>query len=211
LPETLMNFIASLGWNDGTEQEIFTRDELIEKFSLEHVQRSGARFDEKRLEWMNGQHIRLLSIDDLYLRVANFWPESATNADEAKKKQILGLVQDRMKTLKDLGTLTDYFFTEPTADWSLLESNKQLSKLSQQDINSLLTQSISALETSEFDPESVQNTLNTLLETTGQKPGILFSLIRLAVSWAPFSPALNETLAVLGKETTLRRLQSAIR
>jgi glutamyl-tRNA synthetase len=211
LPETLMNFIASLGWNDGTEQEIFTRNELIEKFSLEHVQRSGARFDEKRLEWMNGQHIRLLSLDDLYTRAANFWPASAADADESEKKNILALVQDRLKTLKDLATLTDYFFTEPTPDWSLLESNKQLSTLSQDEINSLLTQSVSALETSEFNPESIQNTLNELLETTGQKPGILFSLIRLAVSWAPFSPALNETLAALGKETTLRRLQSAIR
>jgi glutamyl-tRNA synthetase len=211
LPETLMNFIASLGWNDGTEQEIFTRDEIVEKFSLDHVQRSGARFDEKRLEWMNGQHIRMLSLEDLYARAANFWPASAANADESEKKKILSLVQDRLKTLKDLATLTDYFFTEPTPDWSLLESNKQLSKLSQEDINMLLTQSISALETSEFDADSIQNTLNSLLETTGQKPGILFSLIRLAVSWAPFSPALNDTLEALGKETVLKRLKTAIR
>lgn len=211
LPETMVNFIASLGWNDGTEQEIFTVAELVAKFSLDHVQHSGARFDEKRLEWMNGQHIRMLPSDDLYKRVADFWPDSAATADESKKREILAMVQDRLKTLKDLATLTNYFFIEPTPDWALLESNKQLSKLSQEDINSLLTESISALETSEFDTESIQNTLNTLLETTGQKPGILFSLIRLAVSWAPFSPALNETLTALGKETTLRRLQSAIR
>lgn len=210
LPETMINFIASLGWNDGTEQEIFTVDELIAKFSLDRVQKSGARFDEKRLEWMNGQHIRLLSLDDLYARVTDFWPESAVDADETKKKEILALVQDRLKTLKDLAPLTVYFFTEPTPDWSLLESNKQLSQLSQENINSLLTQSISALEISKFDAESVQNTLNTLLETTGQKPGILFSLIRLAVSWAPFSPALNETLATLGKDVVIRRLTNAI-
>jgi len=211
LPETMVNFIASLGWNDGTEQEIFTVDELIAKFSLDRVQKSGARFDEKRLEWMNGQHIRMLSIDDLYDRVKDFWPTSAATADESEKKAVLTMVQDRLKTLKDLATLTDYFFTEPTPDFSMIESNKQLSKLSQEDINSLLTATMSALETSEFDAESIQNTLNTLLETTGQKPGVLFSLIRLAVSWAPFSPALNETLATLGKETTLRRLRSATR
>jgi glutamyl-tRNA synthetase len=63
---------------------------------------------------------------------------------------------------------------------------------------------------SEFDATSIQNTLNNLLETTGQKPGILFSLIRLAVSWAPFSPALNDTLAALGKEIAIRRLDTAI-
>lgn len=211
LPEAMVNFIASLGWNDGTEQEIFTVDELIAKFSLDRVQKSGARFDEKRLEWMNGQHIRLLSTDDLYERAKNFWPTSATMATETKKKEILSLVQDRLKTLKDLAPLTEYFFAEPTPDWSMIDSNKQLSQLSKEDINSYVTQTIAALETSEFDAESIQNTLNGLLETTGQKPGILFSLIRLAVSWAPFSPALNETLATLGKETVMRRLRLAIR
>ncbi len=210
LPETLINFIASLGWNDGTEQEIFSRDELIEKFSLGRVQHSGARFDEQRLLWMNGQHIRALSLDDLYARVADFWPSSAKEAIEDHKKQILTLVQDRLKTLADLPILTDYFFVTPTPDWAMVADNKQLAKLSTDEAVALLTATHAALDTSGFDSESIQNTLNTLLETTGQKPGILFSLIRLAVSWAPFSPALNDTLATLGKDATLQRLQSAI-
>jgi len=210
LPETMLNFIASLGWNDGTEQEIFTTDELIAKFSLDRVQKSGARFDEKRLEWMNGQHIRTLSLDDLYARVADFWSDAGKAASEESKKQVLALVQDRLKTLADLPTLTDYFFTEPTIDWTMVEDNKMLSKISKEDITSFLTATIEALQTSEFTPEILQETLNQLLETTGQKPGTLFSLIRLAVSWAPFSPALNDTLATLGKETVLRRLQLAI-
>jgi len=210
LPETLLNFIASLGWNDGTEQEIFTVPELIEKFSLDRVQKSGARFDEKRLEWMNGQHIRLLSLDDLYQRVTDFWPASAVTVSEDKKKQVLALVQDRLKTLKDLAGLTDYFFTEPTPDATMIAGNKQLAKLPAEEVSELLQQAITAFEMSEFTPEAIQETLNQLLVTTGQKPGILFSLIRLAVSWAPFSPALNETLSVLGKETTLKRLALAL-
>jgi len=210
LPETMVNFIASLGWNDGTEQEIFTVAELIEKFSLARVQHSGARFDEKRLEWMNGQHIRSLSLDDLYDRAADFWPASANEVSEEKKKQVLALVQDRMKTLADLSILTDYFFAEPVVSLSMIEENKQLSKLSKDEIHSYLTEAVKAFETSEFTPGILQETLNQLLEITGQKPGILFSLIRLSVSWAPFSPALNDTLAVLGKETTTQRLQAAI-
>lgn len=208
LPETMLNFIASLGWNDGTEQEIFTVDELIAKFSLDRVQHSGARFDEKRLEWMNGQHIRNLSIDELYQRVSNFWPESAKQASEDEKKQILALAQDRLKTLADLPTLTDYFFAEPTPDLNMVKDNKQLSRYSNEELKTLIENTAAALETSEFTSEKIQDTLNQLLETTGQKPGILFSLIRLAVSWAPFSPALNETLAVLGKDRVLQRLQS---
>ena len=210
LPETMINFIASLGWNDGTEQEIFTVPELIEKFSLDRVQKSGARFDEKRLEWMNGQHIRLLSLDDLYARVTDFWPESAASASEDLKKHVLELVQDRLKTLKDLAILTDYFFKEPTADWSMIEGNKQLAKLPKEELKSLLQASFEALGTSDFTPEAVQETLNQLLITTGQKPGILFSLIRTVVSWAPFSPALDHTLSVLGKETSLKRIEAAI-
>lgn len=210
LPEAMLNFLASMGWNDGTEQEVFTLQELVEKFSLDRVQRSGARFDEQRLLWLNGQHIRLLSLDDLYQRVTPFWPESARDADEAAKKQVLALVQDRLKTLTDLPVLTSYFFEEPAPDWQMVTTNKQLAKLEKQEVTQLLAAAKVALEASEFDPENLQETLNGLLETTGQKPGILFSLIRLAVSWAPFSPALNDTLAVLGKDTVVRRLSAAI-
>ena len=86
LVETLINFIASLGWNDGTEQEIFSELELIDKFSLARVQHSGAHFDEQRLLWMNGQWIRRLSINDLSERVVDFWPESAKDATTERKK-----------------------------------------------------------------------------------------------------------------------------
>jgi glutamyl-tRNA synthetase len=174
------------------------------------VQRSGARFDEQRLLWMNGQHIRALSLDDLYTRVADFWSPEAKEASEDRKKMILALVQDRLKTLADLPTLTSYFFAEPSIDWTMISGNKQLAKLERSDVNLYLTAARDALSASDFDAESIQTTLNTLLETTGQKPGILFSLIRTAVTWAPFSPALNDTLAVLGKETVLTQLQTAI-
>jgi glutamyl-tRNA synthetase len=209
-PEALVNFIASMGWNDGTEQEIFSRDELIEKFSLNRVQRSGARFDEQRLLWMNGQHIRMLSLDDLFARASEFWPENAATATLDDKKEILALVQDRLKTLADLPLLSSYFFAEPTPDWTMVDDNKQLKKFTREELATMLQQTITALESSEFTADAIQETLNGLLETTGQKPGVLFSMIRLAVSWAPFSPALNDTLATLGKQTTIDRLQRAI-
>ena len=210
LPETMINFLATLGWNDGTEQEIFTVNELVEKFSLERVQKSPARFDEQRLLWLNGQHIRMLPIDELLNRAQDFWPESAKEVSEEHKKQVLALVQDRLKTLADLPILSDYFFKEPTVDLSMISSNKQLSKLSTEQIITLLGAAKDELSSAEFNAKAIQNCLNHLLETTGQKPGILFSLIRIAVSWAPFSPALNDTLAVLGKDTVIGRVQQAI-
>lgn len=210
LPETMLSFIATLGWNDGTEQELFTRQELIDKFTLDRVQHSGARFDEKRLLWMNGQFIRQLSLDDLWNRVAAFWPDGAENADDDYRRHVLALAQDRLKTLRDLPVLTSYFFSEPTPDWSMIDDNKQLGKVERGRLVELLTAAKSALESSDFTADALQQTLNNLLEQTGEKPGTLFSLIRFAITWAPFSPALPETMEVLGRDRTLQRLQSAI-
>lgn len=210
LPETLLSFIATLGWNDGTEQEVFTREELIEKFSLDRVQKSGARFDEKRLLWMNGQFIRDLSLDDLWNRVADFWPAEADRAEESYKRRVLALAQDRLKTLTDLPLLTEYFFTELTPDWSMIDDNKQLKKLDRARHVDLLTAAKTALESTEFNAEALQETLNRLLEQTGEKPGTLFSLVRFALTWAPFSPGLPETMEILGRDRVLDRLQKAI-
>lgn len=208
LPETMMSFIATMGWNDGTEQEVFTKQELIQKFSLERVQRSGARFDEKRLLWMNGHFIRELTVDELYDRIEFFWSESAKKAPEQYKKQVLALAQDRLKTLKDLPVLTNYFFEEPAQDMQLITDNKQLKKLTRDDINHLLLKVKTQLEgISDWSPDTIQSTLNQLLEDTGEKPGVLFSLVRIVTTWAPFSPQLNDTLALIGKQKTIDRLQ----
>ena len=210
LPEALDSFIATMGWNDGTEQEVFTMDELIQKFSLARVQRSGARY-EKRLLWMNGQFIRALSDEDLYGRVTSYWPTSAESASEEYKRRVLSLAKDRLKTLHDLPILTTYFFEEPSIDMELITANKQLKKLTSSEIASLLQAAHAQLQDiSEWTPEVIQTTLNNMLETTGQKPGILFSLVRIATTWSPFSPQLNDTLALLGKQNTLHRLENAL-
>ncbi len=211
LPEALINLLVTLGWNDGTEQEVFSVDELIEKFSLERIQKSPARFDEQRLLWLNGQHIRLLSLDDLSARAETFWSDAARAADSSYRQEVLALVQDRLKTLSDLPVLTSYFFEEPSQDWTLIDTNKQLRKLSAERQLELLSDAHNALSAvGEWNADAIQSALNALLDTTGEKPGILFSLVRIATTWAPFSPALNETLALLGKEKALGRLSLAI-
>ena len=211
LPEAMLNFLASMGWNDGTEQELFTKEELIEKFSLERVQKSGARFDEQRMLWMNGQWIRRLQLEDLYNRVSVYWPQAANNADDAYKKQVLALVQDRLKTLAELSMMTKYFFEEPTAHLELITDNKQLKKIEKHELINLLETVKNELNKLEdWTPEAIQTQLNALLEITGQKPGVLFSLVRIVTTWAPFSPQLNDTLALLGKETALRRLDNSL-
>lgn len=210
LPDAMVSFIATLGWNDGTEQEVFSRDELIAKFSLERVGHSGAHFDERRLNWVNGHFIREMPLDELYKASESYWPEEASSADDAFKKQVLGLIQERLKFLSEIPELTRFFFTDLPVDLSLIDTNKQLKKLEKSELVSLLQKATESLEASDFTPEDVQARLNTLLEETGQKPAVLFSIVRVATTWSPASPALADTLSVLGKETTIKRLNSSI-
>jgi glutamyl-tRNA synthetase len=210
LPEALLNFMASLGWNDGTEQEIFSVNELIEKFSLSRVQRGGAKFDEQRLLWMNGAHIRALSLGDLYKRTKDFWPEEAKDYDDDYKKQVLSLLQERLKFFAEIPELTNFFFRDLPVNPELWVSNKQLKRLEANELKTLLEQAKTSLEQSDFSAEDLSKRLNDLLTSTGQKPGVLFSLIRIATTQAPASPALAESLAVLGHEVSLRRIDAML-
>ena len=216
LAEAMLNYLACLGWNDGTEQEIYTKDELIKAFSLDRIQTSGARYDETKLLWLNGQWIRRIfdeqGAEALYARTTGFWPEAAANHDDTYKLQVLSIIYDRLKTLSDLRTMTNYFFIDPEIDLEMLTSNKFLKNLSEAEIEELLKTSIttlSALDT--WDADHLQATLNNLLIETNKKPAELFSLIRLALSYAPFSPALDLTMSVLGRETALARLNATAR
>lgn len=210
LPEALLNFIATLGWNDGTEQEIFTPEELVQKFSLDHVQKSGARFDEQRLLWMNGSFIRNLTLDDLYNRVQNFWPPEAADASDDYKKQVLALVQERLKYFAELPELSRFFFVDLPVNAELISGHKQLKKYDVEQLKVLLAKVENTLEGSDFTASNIQDRLNKVLEETGEKPVVLFSLVRIATTQAPASPGLADTLAVLGKTISLRRIQAQL-
>lgn len=213
LPEAMLNYLACLGWNDGTEQEIYTKSELLQAFSIDRIQNSGARFDENKLLWTNGQWIRKLvdeqGIDEFYPRTVSFWPDSAETYPDDYKKRVLAIIYDRLKTLADLRTMTGYFFTDPQIDLASLTSNKFLKNFSETELVGLLSTVIDALSQLEtWQADNLQSVLNDLLTTTGKKPAELFSLIRIALSFAPFSPALHLTLETLGKNTSLARLNA---
>ena len=214
LPEAMLNYLACLGWNDGTEQEIYTKDELIQKFSIDRIQNSGARYDETKLLWMNGQWIRKIfdeqGVEALFARTEGFWPDSANAYDDQYKKKVLSIIYDRLKTLSDLRVMTTYFFEDPIINTDMIFSNKFLKKISEEELSELLQISAKKIESCEWNPESLQNTLNNLLEETQRKPAELFSLIRISLSYAPFSPALHLTLDTLGKNTSLSRLHQTI-
>ncbi len=215
LPEAMLNYLACLGWNDGTEKEIYTMKELLESFSIDRIQNSGARFDEVKLLWQNGQWIRKIfdeqGVDELYSRTADYWPEEAKNYQDEYRKKVLSIIYDRLKTLSDLRTFTSYFFKDPDINVQMIETNKFLKKLSETEESELLGKTIERLSTiseQDWTAENLQIALNELLEQSEKKPAELFSLIRIALSYAPFSPALHLTAEVLGKNTTLSRLNA---
>lgn len=217
LPEALVNFIATLGWNDGTEQEVFSMDELIEKFTLDRVGKSGARFDEKRLVWLNGQWIKKLVVDELHNRTlgsavaTNFWLQHGAKADAARQLEVLSVVQDRLKTLADLPKLSEFFFVPPKPNWAMIDGDKKLSKVRREELISLLDSAIDKLQNTNWEKDEIQESLNELLVETDKKPVILFGVIRFALTWAPFSPGLPETMLLLGKNETIKRLETAVK
>ncbi len=235
LPEAMLNYLACLGWNDGTEQEIYSMEELQKSFSIDRIQTSGARFDEVKLLWQNGQWIRKIfteqGCDALYDRtvsrdkasvasheknpsrdsLVNFWPNEAMNYPEDYRKKVLSIIYDRLKVLSDLREYTNYFFVDPNINLELLQGNKFIKKLSeieQRDLMSNTIDKLSNISEDDWTAENLQNALNQLLEETSQKPAQLFSLIRIAISYASFSPALHLTMEVLGRDIVLARLNA---
>ena len=212
LPEAMRNFLASLGWNDGTEQEVYSTDELIAKFSLEKVQSSSARFDERRLLWLNGSHIRELDVEQLYELTEAYWPPNIPEqySNKEYKLRVLGLVQERLKYFAELPTLSNFFFEDLPIDDNLIESNKQLKKIEKSELKDLLIATETALKDSDFSEQDLTEKLNHLLETTQQKPAVLFSLIRIATTQAAASPGLADSMACLGKDRCLNRIKAQI-
>ncbi len=215
LPEAMINFLATLGWNDGTEQEVFTVDELIKKFDLSRIQKSGAQFDERRLLWINGAHIRSYSTDKLYDIIDDkYWPRktpsSENTEDDDYKKQVLALVQERLKFFDELAGLTAFFFENLPVNPELISGHKQLKKYESPQLKQLLEITKESLTQSDFSVDDIKERLNKLLETTNEKPAVLFSLIRIATTQSPASPELTGSLHVLGKEKTLARIDQQL-
>ena len=203
-PEVLINFMASLGWNDGSTQEIFTVPELISAFTLERIQKSPAAFDAERLIWMNGKYIRAMSGSDLLPKCTQFWPQAAATYPASYKLAVLELVHDRLKYLAELPELTDFFFTNPDFTKELIP--KQL----ENDVAVELLQGIiNAVKTSDFSLIDLETRLRQFVEKTSHKTGVVFGLVRTAVTGKTAAPGIFETLHVLGKEVALRRLEAA--
>jgi glutamyl-tRNA synthetase len=220
LPEALVNYLAIIGWSWDDKQEIFSREELIEKFDLDRVKASSAIFDHQKLEWMNGHYINhILTLDELTARALPFLARAGLVDPAATQpgppayahvKDVLALEKDRIKKLADIPEMTAYFFT-PTVEYTLdvLVSKKQkLTPALARDVLPAVREAIAAGDVA--DEAGTESRLDEVVARVGLKRGQVFMLVRAAVSGRTATPGLFETLRVLGQETCLARLDAAL-
>lgn len=207
----LINFLARLGWNDGSNNELYSIDELIKRFDISKIHRSGAKYDHKKLLFLNGLYIRGLTINELYTFSKNFFPVEANNYSESYRKQVLSLLQERLKYLAEIPEMSLFFFKEPEIQPSLIKDNKFLNTLEKTELVNIIKQTINQFEQlTDFSLDNIESCLNNLLVSLNRPPAVVFSLIRIATTQASYSPALAPSLKVLGQEVSLKRLKKQL-
>ncbi len=213
LPEAVINFLALLGWNDSSEQEIFTTTELIKKFSIARVQKSPAVFDAERLKWMNGVYIRQLKVDELAKRAEEFWPAAAKKADIKLKQKVLDILQDRLKLLSELPELSIYFFTTPKLTKTTLKTLKtQFSKANPSiKLADWLTTVRKWLDQADISRrDRLEADLRELINQHSPKAAPFFIALRIVLTASDQTPPIWDIIYALGKAETTRRLEATI-
>ena len=214
LPEALVNFIARLGWSYDDRTELFTRQELIEKFSLAGVNVSPAKFDYERLEWMNGVYIRQLDRDDLAARLLPFYRQAGLDADLDTVKQIVPIIQERLKKLSDAVPLSGFIFERGCSEGTDIDIDPALLIGAKMDAASSLAalQRARAIiaQADPFSTTSLEQPLRDLAAALGIKVGALFGILRGAITGLQVSPPLLETMVIMGRERTCRLIDRGI-
>jgi glutamyl-tRNA synthetase len=212
LPETLVNFMAFLGWNPGDEREIYSLPSLVKEFSLEKVQKGGAVFNIKRLDFLNGFYLRQKSLERLTELCLPYFEESGLikkeTADLDFLKKVIAVYQERLKKLSEIVELTDFFFKDILAyDSGLLNCKEMEDKK----IKNSLEKSgkvLSKIKNEDWTKENLEKTLMEEAEKTGDRGELLWPL-RVALTGQEASASPFEVADILGKEKTLKRIESA--
>ena len=216
IPEAFVNYLALLGWSTGTEEEILSMAELIERFDLSTVNKAGAVFDRERLEWLNGQWIRRLTADDLIDRLRPFMEAelAAGRIDwlpsEGEMRALLPVVQERLPTLSAVGELIGFLFVKELEPEPALIVPKRWDMPTTVAGLTAARHTIAEVGRVSWEADEIEPPLRRLLEDRGWKAGDLFMAIRVAVTGRTATPPLFDTMVALGYERTLARLDRAI-
>ena len=210
-PEAVTNFLALLGWNPGTEQEIFTLEELISAFSLERVNKSGARFDPDKTKWYNQHYMQTHDNTDLanafMLNLKNKeldLPKDKNNADYIK--QVVSLIKERATFVKDFWELGSYFFLAPTE-----YDEKAVKKQWKEDTAAIMTQLLSLLEgTENFGSENLETQVKQWISENELSFGKVMPPLRLVIVGEMKGPHIFDIMALIGKTDSINRIKTAI-
>jgi glutamyl-tRNA synthetase len=198
IPEALFNFLALIGWAPDGETNIMSRDEILERFSLDRVGASPGTFDYTKLDWMNGVHLRALPTDEYAERLVAYLREQGYDWPEERVRPAAPLVQEKMDTLGEFPSFAGFFFHGVEPDAELLDGH----------VLYAAADALAAVD--EWQPERLEAALKALCDRLELKPRQAFAPIRAAVTGSKVSPGLYESLALLGREESLARLNRAV-
>jgi len=198
LPEAMVNFLALLGWAPDGETTIMSRDELVERFSLERVSSSPAQFDYAKLDWMNGVYVRALSVDEFAHRLIVWLGDHGYDWDAELVRKAAPLVQEKIAKLGDFPGFAGFLFHDVEAS---VDGQAEI----------VLAARDALAELEPFTAEAIEAALRAVLDRLGLKPRQGFQPIRVALTGSTVSPGLFESIELLGRETALARLSAAAR
>jgi glutamyl-tRNA synthetase len=211
LPEAVRNYLALLGWGTGDDVTVLSTEQLVERFDLERVSRNPARFDEVKLRWLDGIYIRGLSVLELadrllaYLRLSDPQAASAAEVDRQLLEGAVAISQEKIQTLADFWPLASFFFTGVADDAAARE--RWLGERGASVLGDARAQLSSAPS---FEVEAVQAALAEVIERHDAKPREVYQPVRVAIAGTTVSPGIFESVALLGRDETLRRIDLAL-
>lgn len=203
LPQAFVNVLAMLGWNDGTDKEIFTIEELIAAFSMERVHKGGAKFDFEKAKWFNQEWIKQTDATTLLPEVKKVLGNSAANADETFIAQVINLVKDRCVLLNDFAQQAVYFFSNPTTiDIAAIKPKWDEKK------TLFFTELIRTYETEQFwQAADLEKAFKEIAAVNELKPGELMLPFRIMLVGGKFGPGVFDIAALIGKDATIARIK----
>jgi len=207
LPEAVRNYLALLGWGSGDDQTVLSTQELIERFTLEQVSRNPARFDEVKLRWLNGVYIRSMPTEELCGRLREFLAESGHPGagEDPRFERAVAISQEKIHTLADFWPLSG-----PLLDGMADDGKARERWLGEGGLDVLAEVRGALSQASSFDEGAVGGALEAIVERRGVKPREVYQPLRVAISGTTVSPGIFESVALLGREETLRRIDAAL-
>ncbi len=203
LPEALLNFLALLGWNPGTDQEIFTKEELIKLFDLERVSKSGARFDIEKAKWFNHQYLHQKNSKELAKEYLKILSERNVNSSQEIVEKIVALIRDRATFITDFWELSSFFFIAPTQ-----YDEKAMKKQWKENSSEILDKIVNILSSQEdFSSANTEHIVKEFITNNGFSLGQVMPLIRLALVGDMKGPHIFDIAEIIGKDETIKRLE----